>query len=101
MTHGPPRRLAALLLLALACAGARPAGGQFTLQELGLEHDAALRRTLLALATDPSLTSLACATSPYLATLAIPTPGLYKFRVKAIGAYGDFSLCEPRGAAPR
>lgn len=95
MQHGPPRRLAALLLLAaLLGAGTQAAGdGQFL---EGVELDAALRRRLLQLSVNGTLD---CDQTPYMQQLTITTPGLYQFRIKAIGAHGTTTCagCPGRG----
>lgn len=46
-------------------------------------------RQLLAMPTGWTNAGLDCDQSPYAESITIPTPGLYKIRVRAVGAFGD------------
>ena len=89
MTRGAASmRLAAWLLLALVCAGSRGAAAQSGFESITLaELDSTARRRLVTIASGVlDSGSLDCSMSPYVEQLSINTPGLYQFKVRAIGA---------------
>lgn len=53
-----------------------------------LDTRASLVRQLLTM-PDGWKNSLDCDQSPFAESLTIPTPGLYKVRVRAVGEFGD------------
>lgn len=90
-------RPAAALLLLLAAVGTwcgAPAGaaaasptGVPSLSAADVSLGMAARRLLEAFDATPG--ALQCAAAPYLEPLSINTPGLYRFRIQALGTHQD------------
>lgn len=86
MGSGPATAL--LLLAALGtlhcCSRTAAAAGNIpTLESVEITLGSSVRRLLATFATAGDLS---CGSAPYVAPLTIDTPGLYRFRITALGA---------------